>query len=90
MVADAVPLCHLTNAISLTSVMFNVARSTGPALAGVLITTLGPASCYTVQVGFYLLVIVWTLWLRADQSATTSGRGHATQGASFGRSIVEG
>jgi predicted MFS family arabinose efflux permease len=90
MVADAVPPCDLTNAIGLTSVMFNVARSTGPALAGVLITTLRTASCYTLQVGFYLVAIVWTLWLRPDPSATTSGRGHATQGASFGRSIVEG
>jgi hypothetical protein len=90
MVADAVPPCHLTHAIGLTSVMFHVAHSTGPALAGFLITTLGTASCDTVQVGPYLRAIVWTLWLRPDPSATTSGRGRATQGASFGRSIVEG
>ena len=51
MVADAVPPCHLTNAIGLTSVGFNVARSTGPALAGFLIATLGTASCYTCPDG---------------------------------------
>src|SRR2546428_4547583 len=90
MVADAVPPHHLTNAIGLTSVMFNVARSTGPALAGFLIATLGTASCYAVQAGFYLLAIVWTLGLRPDSSAATSGRSRATHGASFGQSIVEG
>jgi MFS family permease len=90
MVADAVPPSHLTNAIGLTSIMFNVARSTGPALAGFLIATLGTASCYAVQVGFYLLAIVWTLGLRPEPSTATSVHGRATPGASFGQSIVEG
>jgi MFS family permease len=90
MVADAVPPCQLTNAIGLTSVMFNVARSTGPALAGFLIATRGTASCYAVQAGFYLLAFVWTLQLRPSPSASISGRDHAAHGASFGQSIVEG
>ncbi|HEY5868914.1 MAG TPA: MFS transporter [Candidatus Tectomicrobia bacterium] len=90
MIADAVPPYHLTNAIGLTSIVFNVARSTGPALAGFLIATLGTASCYAVQTGFYLLALVWTLQLRPEPSAATHGRGHATHGASFGQSIVEG
>jgi MFS family permease len=90
MVADAVPPRHLTNAIGLTSIMFNVARSTGPALAGFLIATLGTASCYAVQVGFYLLAIVWTLGLRPDPSAATSGRDRIAPGVSFGQSIIEG
>ena len=90
MVADAVPPCQLTNAIGLSSVIFNVARSTGPALAGFLIATLGTASCYAVQVGFYLLAIVWTLQLRPAPIASTGVRDRAAHGASFGQSIVEG
>jgi MFS family permease len=90
MVADAVPPHDLTNAIGLTSIGFNVARSTGPALAGFLIATLGTASCYTVQTVFYLVAIVWTLQLRAEPRASTSGRGRATHSASFGQSIIEG
>ena len=90
MVADAVPPYQLTNAIGLTSIMFNVARSTGPALAGFLIATLGTASCYGFQVGFYVLAVVWTLWLRPDASTATGGRGRVAPGASLGRSIVEG
>ena len=34
MVGDAVPLNQLTNAVGLSSIVFNVARSAGPALAG--------------------------------------------------------
>jgi predicted MFS family arabinose efflux permease len=85
-----VPPSQLTNAIGLTSIMFNVARSTGPALAGFLIATLGTASCYAVQVVFYLLAIVWTLWLRPDPSPAIGGRGVAASGVSFGQSIIEG
>jgi MFS family permease len=90
MVAEAVPPCHLTNAIGLTSIGFNVARSTGPALAGFLIATLGTASCYIVQAGCYLVAIAWTLRLRPDQSTAASMRGGASSGVSFSQSIVEG
>jgi MFS family permease len=90
MVADVVPSHQLTNAIGLTSIMFNVARSTGPALAGFLIAVLGTASCYAVQVGFYLLAIIWTLRLHPAPSVAMSGRGRAALGASFGQSIIEG
>jgi MFS family permease len=88
MVADAVPPHHLTNAIGLNSLMYNVARSTGPALAGVLIATLGTASCYVVQTGCYLLAVVWTLGLRPIPSAATSER--TAPEAAFSQSIVEG
>jgi len=90
MIADAVPPRDLTNAIGLNSVVFNVARSTGPALAGFLIATLGTASCYIVQTAFYLLAVVWTLQLRPDPIAASSERGHGAPGVSFGQSIVEG
>ena len=90
MVADTVPPCHLTNAIGLTSIGFNVARSTGPALAGFLIATLGTASCYAVQAACYVVAIVWTLQLRPAPSASPSVRGRTAPGASFGQSIVEG
>jgi MFS family permease len=90
MVAEAVPPRDLTNAIGLNSVVFNVARSTGPALAGLLIATLGTASCYGVQTVCYLVAVVWTLQLRPERRAATSARGCSTHGVSFGQSIVEG
>jgi predicted MFS family arabinose efflux permease len=80
----------LCSAVLLTSIGFNMARSTGPALAGFLIATLGMASCYVVQAGLYVVAIVWTLQLRSTSSTAASGPGHATSGLSFGQSIVEG
>lgn len=90
MIADAVPLHDLTNAIGLNSVVFNVARSTGPALAGFLIATFGTTSCYAVQTVFYLVAVVWTMQLHLERGAATSQCGRATHGVSFGQSIVEG
>jgi MFS family permease len=90
MAADAVPLSHLTNAIGLNSVVFNVARSTGPALAGLLIATFGTASSYAVQAAFYLLATLWTVRLRPAQGSSVGSHGHPAHGASFGQSIVEG
>jgi len=90
MVADAVPLNHLTNAIGLNSIVFNTARSTGPALAGVLIATFGTAGSYFLQAVFYLCAILWTMRLRPAPSSSTGAHGRFAHGTSFGRSIVEG
>ncbi len=87
MIADVVPLSHLTNAIGLNSIIFNVARSTGPALAGVLIATFGTGGAYATQAVFYALATIWTVRLRPVES---SSRGHSGHGVSFGQSIIEG
>jgi MFS family permease len=39
----------LLNAISLNSVQFNIARSIGPALAGLLYAPIGPAGCFALN-----------------------------------------
>src|SRR4030095_15138684 len=64
-VSDVVPTQNLTNAIGLSSIIFNVARSTGPALAGLLIASFGTGGSYTAQAMFYVLATFWTLQLRA-------------------------
>lgn len=90
MVADAVPPGHLTNAIGLNAIVFNVARSTGPALAGMLIAMFGTAGSYAVQAVFYLSATVWTVRLRSAQRSSASSYGHSAHGASFGQTIIEG
>ena len=87
---DTVPASHLTNAIGLNSMIFNVARSLGPALAGVLISWSGTGGAYTVQAIFYLLATFWTLRLSdVDAGAARTG-GHDAHRFSLGSSIVEG
>lgn len=90
MIADTLPSSHLTNAIGLNSIIFNVARSTGPALAGVLIATFGTGGSYATQALFYLLATIWTVQLRPAERVSSGVRGHAGQAASFGRSIIDG
>jgi MFS family permease len=90
MIADVVPASRLTNAIGLNSIIFNVARSTGPALAGVLIATFGTAGSYVTQALFYLFATVWTARLRPTERSSWGTPGHFTHGVSLGRSIVDG
>jgi len=86
---DTVPGSHLTNAIGLNSMIFNVARSLGPALAGVLISWSGTGGAYTVQAIFYLLATFWTLRLSDfERSAARAGQG--SHHFSLRSSIVEG
>jgi MFS family permease len=88
-VSDVVPTKNLTNAIGLSSVVFNVARSTGPALAGILIASLGTGGAYGAQAVFYFLGTFWTLRLGAIEGVLGGTHRHERAG-SFGRSIVEG
>lgn len=90
MLADAVPSSHLTNAIGLNSVIFNVSRSTGPALAGVLIATFGTGASYAVQTALYVLATASTVPLRIGRGLSARSHGHAARNISVGRSIVEG
>ena len=88
-VSDVVPTQNLTNAVGLSSIVFNVARSTGPALAGILIASLGTGGAYGAQAIFYFLATFWTLRLGAIERGS-GGSHHAEHTASFARSIVEG
>jgi MFS family permease len=89
-VSDVVPTQNLTNAIGLSSIIFNVARSTGPALAGLLIASFGTGGSYTAQAMFYVLATFWTLQLRAAERSSAGPHGGSVDSISFGRSIVEG
>jgi MFS family permease len=88
MVSDSVPPRSLTNAIGLNAMMFNVARITGPAVAGAIIAVWSTGGAYALQASFYVLATIWTIKLRDERSAT-SGR-HSAHEDSFGRSIVAG
>ncbi|MGB9186035.1 MAG: MFS transporter [Solirubrobacteraceae bacterium] len=48
---------HLRNAVSLNSVLVNVARTIGPAVAGILIATVGDGVCFLVNAGSFVAVV---------------------------------
>lgn len=49
---------NLRNAVSLNSVLVNVARTIGPAVAGILIATVGEGVCFLVNAASFVAVIV--------------------------------
>jgi len=90
MISDTVPRSKLTNAIGLNAVVFNTARSTGPALSGLLISWLGTGFSYVVQAIFFFLATVWTVQL-SSMRHSSAGRGDEKSNAeSIWKSIIEG
>src|SRR5207244_4379911 len=49
MISESVPEGNIGNAIALNSMVFNVARTVGPALAGLLIAVVDTGGSYAVQ-----------------------------------------
>jgi MFS family permease len=66
----------LTSAVSLNGVVMNSARVVGPAVAGVLIVTVGTTPCFAVNAVSYLAVVAALVAIRPLTSS-----GHAKKGA---------
>ncbi len=90
MISDSVPREVLTNAIGLNALVFNVARTLGPALAGGIIVLSGTGGTFAVQSLFLFLAVAWTLAMRSGRRPAAGTAGVASQQGSFGQSIVEG
>jgi predicted MFS family arabinose efflux permease len=80
----------VTNAIGLHSIVFNVSRSTGPAVAGSLIAAVGTGGAYTAQAVCFLLATIWTMQLRGGQEGSGKARSKHSHDEPFFQSIVEG
>ncbi|MCA9833627.1 MAG: MFS transporter [Thermomicrobiales bacterium] len=58
---------HLVNAVSLNSMTMNLARVIGPAMAGVLVATVGIGECFILD-GLSFGAVIFTLWkMREDE-----------------------
>ena len=63
---------HLRNAVSLNSVLFNVARAVGPAVAGILIATTGVGVCFLVNAASFVGVV--SSLMRLDRKQLSPSR----------------
>jgi MFS family permease len=62
-VGDMVPRTALSNAVSMNSMGFNLARSLGPALGGMIVAAAGAAAAFTVNAFSYVgLIVVLARW----------------------------
>ena len=66
-ITEMVPPEDIPNAVVLNSVMFNIARIAGPALAGLLIVTVGFGWCFAIDAGTYLAVLYGLYIMRPSE-----------------------
>jgi MFS family permease len=64
LVPNLVPRAHLANAISLNTIMFQVAAVAGPSAAGLVVATGGVAAAYWINAASFLFVIGALLMMR--------------------------
>jgi MFS family permease len=90
LINDLVGREHLMNAIALNSAAFNLSRSVGPAVCGVLIQAFGVDVSYYVQAAFYAFATLWTGQMRVPPRAFRPSRGAALSGRWIFGSAGEG
>jgi MFS family permease len=78
-VGDMVPRPELPNAVALNSMGFNIARSVGPAIGGLIVATLGSAAAFAINAASYVpLVGVLLRWKPKRQPQTLPPESLAT------------
>ncbi len=92
-VVEMVPEADITNAVSLNSALMTSARVVGPALAGLLVSTLGFGWAFALDGVSYLAVIAG-LWLMDPTQIrgapiTPRGKGQVREGIRYARTIPE-
>jgi MFS family permease len=89
-VVEMVPASHVQNAVSLNSAMMTGARVVGPALAGLMIATVGFGWCFLLDGVSYIAVIAGLAMMRTDELRpsvpTPRSKGQVREGLRYSRS----
>jgi MFS family permease len=92
-VNEMVPTEDVPNAVTLYSAMVNIARIAGPAIAGVLIVTVGYGWCFTVDAISYLTVLTALGMMRSAElrrvAVTPRGAGQIRAGLKYIASVPD-
>lgn len=75
-VVDLVGKEYLLNAIALNSVAFNSSRIIGPALAGILVATIGMSGCFYIN-GISFFAVIIALFLIRINTASKTDKNHS-------------
>ncbi|HET7488485.1 MAG TPA: MFS transporter [Acidimicrobiales bacterium] len=92
-VVELVPEDEISNAVSLNSALMTGARVVGPAIAGLLVTTVGFGWCFLLD-GLSYTAVLAALWmmdptgLRPSEPAAR-GRGQVREGLRYVRSVTD-
>ncbi|HEY7167779.1 MAG TPA: MFS transporter [Candidatus Binatia bacterium] len=74
LVSDLAGRKHIINALALNSMALNTSRALGPALAGLLIATVGVHGSYYVQAFMFVLASIWTVQMHVPERGRESAR----------------
>jgi MFS family permease len=92
-VVEMVPDDHVQNAVSLNSALMTGSRLFGPALAGILIVTVGYGWCFFVD-GVSYLAVLWGLWAMNPAELRPArkmpyAKGQVRAGLAYARSVPD-
>ena len=88
-IADLVGKEHLLNAIALNSAAFNSARIIGPALAGILIASIGMSGCFYINGISFLAVIIALLLININNGQRRSTKNFLIKDLSDGLKFIK-
>ncbi len=83
-VGEMVPRDHLSAAVALNSVNFNLTRSVGPAIGGIIVATLGASTAFAINALSYL-PLTWAIFRWKTSALST-----AVPPESLGRAMTSG
>jgi MFS family permease len=91
-VTEMVPAEDIPNAVVLYSIIVNLSRTFGPALAGLLVVTLGYGWCFTIDAITYLAVLFCLVIMRPSElhrrrSPRPRSKGEVSEGLRYVRSM---
>ena len=74
-VSEQVPAETLPAAVALNGISYNIARSFGPAIGGVIVATAGAVAAFAANAVLYLpLLVVLFLWRRTQRAVAAAAR----------------
>ena len=74
-VSEQVPTETLPAAVALNGISYNIARSFGPAIGGVVVAALGAVAAFALNALLYLpLLVVLFLWQARQRTVTPAAR----------------
>ena len=92
-VVEMVPEDHVQNAVSLNSAMMTSSRIFGPALAGLLVSTVGFGWCFVVDGLSYIAVLIGLAMIRPDElraaPAAKKAKGQVREGLRYVRTVPD-
>jgi MFS family permease len=92
-VNEMVPIEDVPNAVTLYSAMVNISRIAGPAIAGLLIVTVGYGWCFTIDGISYLTVITSLAMMRTSElrrvAVAARAKGQVRAGLKYITSVPE-